>query len=116
MPSPSPSISSYKCSELTSISIPDTLQKLGKHAFRFCYKLVTPFIDVSDANNDTTSEVLKYLHDKMKSDHMVKDIASLQAEITEQCVAITEQGVATAKIASQNEGIIAALKTNVTAD
>ncbi|GMH50966.1 hypothetical protein TrLO_g12728 [Triparma laevis f. longispina] len=55
----------------------------------------------------------------MKSDQMLKinimveDIASLKKQVAEQGVATTEQGVANA---TQNEEIIAALKSKATAD
>jgi len=70
-----------QCSELNLMTIPDSLQKLGGGVFHKCPKLAPSYIDVSNASKDTTSEVLKYLHD-----HMVKDIASLQVKFTEQGV------------------------------
>ncbi|GMH51017.1 hypothetical protein TrLO_g12743 [Triparma laevis f. longispina] len=65
------------CKNLTSVMIPDSLQTLGKTVFLKCSKLVPSYIDVSNENNDTTSEVLKYLYEKMKSDHMAKDIKKI---------------------------------------
>ena len=65
------------CSELKSMTIPDSLQKLGKLVFYNCFKLVHSYIDVGNSSNDATSEVLKYLYEKMKSDHMAKDIKKI---------------------------------------
>ncbi|GMH50977.1 hypothetical protein TrLO_g12731 [Triparma laevis f. longispina] len=84
------------------MTIPDSLQKLGKLVSYNCFKLVPSYIDVGNSSNDATSEVLKYLYEKMKSDHMAKDIASLKRQVT-------ERGM-------QNEDILAALKSNTTAD
>ena len=48
------------CSELKSMTIPDSLQLLGKLIFNGCFKLVPSNIDVSYPNN-ATSEVVAHL-------------------------------------------------------
>ncbi|GMH60952.1 hypothetical protein TrLO_g13651 [Triparma laevis f. longispina] len=51
----------YACKELKSVTIPDSLQTLGRDVFLECFKLVPSSIDVNNFDNDTTSEVVAYL-------------------------------------------------------
>ena len=59
-----------KCSELTSMTILDSLQKLEGSVFRDCSKLVPSNIDVREYNDDweflldTTPEVVAHLSSK----------------------------------------------------
>ncbi|GMH93928.1 hypothetical protein TL16_g12760 [Triparma laevis f. inornata] len=48
--------------ELKSMTILDSLQTLGEFVFWQCSKLVSSSINVSSMTNDTTSEVVAYLH------------------------------------------------------
>ncbi|GMH73790.1 hypothetical protein TrLO_g1512 [Triparma laevis f. longispina] len=43
------------------MKVPDSLQKIGSNVFYGCSKLVPSDIDVSDLDNDATSEVVDYL-------------------------------------------------------
>ena len=49
------------CTSLREMKVPDSLQTFGNIVFYECSKLVPSDIDVSDDNNDTTSEVVAYL-------------------------------------------------------
>ncbi|GMH92056.1 hypothetical protein TrST_g11925 [Triparma strigata] len=49
------------CTSLREMKVPDSLQTLGGDVFYDCSKLVPSNIDVSDPNNDLTSEVVAYL-------------------------------------------------------
>ncbi|GMI00929.1 hypothetical protein TrST_g1761 [Triparma strigata] len=49
------------CTSLRVMKVPDSLQSFGYNVFFNCSKLVLSDIDVSDYNNDTTSEVVAYL-------------------------------------------------------
>ncbi|GMH53838.1 hypothetical protein TL16_g01542 [Triparma laevis f. inornata] len=57
----------YECSELTSMMIPDSLQTLGDDVFHGCSKLVPSNTDVTDYDNNTTSDVVAYLRSKQQS-------------------------------------------------
>ncbi|GMH55397.1 hypothetical protein TL16_g11648 [Triparma laevis f. inornata] len=49
------------CSELKSMTIPDSLQRLGVGIFYLCFKLTPSNIIVNDLMIDTTSEVIAHL-------------------------------------------------------
>ncbi|GMH90532.1 hypothetical protein TL16_g11795 [Triparma laevis f. inornata] len=54
----------HRCSELKSMTIPDSLQTLDDYVFVECSKLVPFSIDASDDDIDTTSEVVAHLRSK----------------------------------------------------
>ena len=49
------------CTSLREFKVPDSLQKFGYNVFYSCFDLVPSEIDVSDYDNNTTSEVVAYL-------------------------------------------------------
>ncbi|GMH60654.1 hypothetical protein TrLO_g895 [Triparma laevis f. longispina] len=49
-----------ECSELNSMTIPDSLQRLGTHVFFFCSKLVPSNIIVNNTTIDSTSKVVAH--------------------------------------------------------
>ena len=57
----------YYGNELSSMTIPDSLQTLGDSVFYRSSKLVPSNIEVRDKFNDTTSEVVAHLSSKQQS-------------------------------------------------
>ena len=49
------------CTNLERMTIPDSLQTIGKEVFFNCFMLVPETIDVENKRGDATSEVIPYL-------------------------------------------------------
>ncbi|GMH64797.1 hypothetical protein TrLO_g4863 [Triparma laevis f. longispina] len=56
----------YGCSELKSMTIPDSLQTIGDYVFFKCSELFLSNINVDDGSIDTTSEVVAHLRSKQQ--------------------------------------------------
>ena len=98
----------YGCSELKSMTIPDSLQTLGKGVFLECSKLVPSSIHVSyDSDGDvidTTSDDVAHLRSQQRFAELEKMLAECDAEnaalTTEVVTLTTEIAALTTKVAA----------------
>ena len=63
------------------MTVPDSLQTIGKEVFLGCYKLVTSYIDVSfDNEDDPTSQVVAYLRSKQQREEAERDARTMRLQ------------------------------------
>ncbi|GMI18723.1 hypothetical protein TrLO_g4591 [Triparma laevis f. longispina] len=93
----------YRCYELKTMTIPDSLQTIGVNVFRNCSKLVPFNIDVNDDNKHVTPEVFELLRVRSK-------FTALEMQLSKQS-AMFETKICT--LSAQNESLHASTAASI---